>query len=73
MTRRASSATASLSCAAAARELGVAPNTVRHGCREGWLRKHARVTESGSYRIPRRVFDAILAGELSPPKPQRRG
>jgi len=37
------------------------------------LRKHAKVTEGGSYQIPRRVFDAILAGELSPPKPQRRG
>jgi uncharacterized protein YjcR len=72
MTRRASAA-ASLSCAAMARELGVAPNTVRHWCREGWLRKHAKVTEGGSYQIPRRVFDAILAGELSPPKPQRRG
>lgn len=72
MTRRASAATAPLSCGAVARELGVAPNTVRHWCREGWLRKHARVTEGGAYQIPRRVFDAILAGELSPSKPSRR-
>jgi len=45
----------------------------RHWCREGWLRKHARVNEGGAYQIPRRVFDAILAGELVSPKPQRRG
>lgn len=73
MTRRASSAAASLSCAAVAREIGVAPNTVRHWCREGWLRKHVEVTDGGYYRIPRRVFDRMLAGELVPPQSPRRG
>lgn len=72
MTRGAPPAGA-LSCLAVARELGVAPNTVRHWCREGWLRPHAEVTAGGRYRIPRRVFEAILAGELFPPKPGRRG
>lgn len=56
-----------LSCTAVAKELGVAPNTVRHWCREGWLRAHVEVTKGGHYRIPRRVFDTLLRGELGPP------
>lgn len=62
-----------LSCAAVALALSVAPNTVRHWCREGWLREHATLNPRGHYQIPRRVFEAILAGELVPPAPQRRG
>lgn len=62
-----------LSCAAVALALSVAPNTVRHWCREGWLREHATLNPRGHYQIPRGVFEAILAGELAPPKPARRG
>ncbi len=70
MTRRASAAAEALSCGAVARELGVASNTVRHWCREGWLRQHVVVAADGRYQIPRRVLERMLAGELAPPKPK---
>lgn len=59
-----------MTCSAVARALGVAQNTVRHWCREGLLRDHAVRTPSGRYRVPRDVFDALLAGR---PLPSRDG
>lgn len=56
-----------LTCTALAQELGVAPNTVRHWCREGWLRAHAELTPGGHYRIPRCVLEALRTGEFAPP------
>lgn len=61
-----------LSCSDVARELGVAPTTVRHWCREGVLRGHSEQTAGGHYRVPRRVLDALLAGELPPPPEWKR-
>lgn len=56
-------------CTEAAHVLGLAPNTLRMWCREGFLMDHAVRLPNGYYRIPRAVVELLKQGRDLPPAP----